>query len=141
MPTFSKLNIKRYMFNFNIKFSKKCSMFKLNIYMFKKKGMVCTQGVQKRAYWTALMIYLRFKKKSKSIRPLVIEISRSKVPRSLQKVEITDMKVDSDGCAKIQNPIWCLPGGSNRFQTVRTWLQIIFLGFPCCGGSHNSKNS
>ena len=51
------------------------------------------------------------------------------------------MKVDIDGSAKIQNSIWSLPDGSNRSQAVRKWLQIIFLGFSCCGGSHNSKNS
>ena len=84
---------------------------------------------------------LAVKKKSKSIRPLVIEISSSKEAHSLQKEEISDMKVDIDGCAKIKNSIWSLPDGSNRSQTVRKWLQIFFLGFPCCGGSHNSKNS
>ena len=84
---------------------------------------------------------LAVKKKSRSIRPLVIEISSSKEAHSLQKEEISDMKVDIDGSAKIQNSIWSLPDGSNRSQTVRKWLQINFLGFPCCGGSHNSKNS
>ena len=102
---------------------------------------LCTHRVQKRAYWIALMIYLRFKKKNRSIRPLIVEISSPKEPRSLQKEEISDMKVDIDGCAQIQNSIWSLPDGSNRSQTVRKWLQIIFLGFSCCGDSHNSKNS
>ena len=50
-------------------------------------------------------------------------------PWSTNAVEIT------------QNSIWSLPDGPSRSQTVRKWLQIIFLGFSCCGGSHNSKNS
>ena len=41
--------------------------------------VLCMWGVQKRAYWIALMIYLWCKKKSRSIRPLVIEISSPKV--------------------------------------------------------------
>ena len=35
---------------------------------------------------------MRFKKEIKTIRPLIIEISSSKVPRSLQKEEISDTR-------------------------------------------------